>query len=169
MKNDKETELIEDYKRRFPDINTIALSKKCTVVVLNTCDVGIVRLQKNEEEDVRIGILEAYLKALKIKDLRVAFITLKGDISEVKLTDKYCTVKLFGDAKGKFTFGSGGLLGTNEKMIEAYKLARRNSKEIIDKTYEEWNTFGNSATFGNRATLCLHNPTTISIGNNFGS
>lgn len=79
---------IMDYKNRFPDIKTINCSKECTVVVLSSGDLGLVRLEKKETPDVRVGILEAYIKAMKVRTTRLAFIANNDKVLNVKITAK---------------------------------------------------------------------------------
>lgn len=60
--------LVEDYKRRFDDILYINFSEKkgTTAVILHNKAVGVVKpCSKDEAVDVRVGILEAYIKAKK--------------------------------------------------------------------------------------------------------
>jgi hypothetical protein len=68
--------LVEDYLRRFDDIKFITFSEKkgTTTVVLKDGVVGtVVPCSKDEVIDVRVGILEAYVKALKNSEIITRF------------------------------------------------------------------------------------------------
>lgn len=57
--------LLEDYLKRFSDVKKIILNGGATIVILKTGEKGIVKPEKNENVDIRVGILEGILKARK--------------------------------------------------------------------------------------------------------
>lgn len=65
--SDNTEELIEEYTTRFKDVDRIIVNDNATIVILKDKRKGIVKLQKDDNPDVRVGILEAYIKAMKNK------------------------------------------------------------------------------------------------------
>lgn len=83
-------ELIIDYKRRFTDIKDIFVNakKNTTVVLLVDGTKGIVKPCEGEMIDVRIGVLEALLKAREIRQTIKDFKSVRNNILKVELTKK---------------------------------------------------------------------------------